>query len=63
MLYEIHCNKTHRQFLIPDADPNKADICLATVRVEYAEAVKAAIEAQLSLIANKEQSRISTEEK
>lgn len=40
MLTELKCGKTHVQFFIEGN-------CIGTVRVEYAEAVKAAIEAQI----------------
>lgn len=45
MLTELKCGKTHVQFFIEGN-------CIATVRNEYAETVKAAIEAQLVPIAN-----------
>lgn len=41
MLTELKCGKTHVQFFIEGN-------CIGTVRVEYGEAVKTAIEAQIA---------------
>lgn len=41
MLTELKCGKTHVQFFIEGN-------CIGTVRVEYGEAVRAAIEAQIA---------------
>jgi len=53
MLTEIKCGRTHFQLF-------NGTECVCTVRAEYKDAVKAAIEQQMASVANRDQ---STEEK
>lgn len=54
MLIEQKCSRTHVQLFVPATEPGKFGDCVCTVRIEYAEAVKAAIEAQLASVAKGE---------